>query len=204
MVSAAADEKERVSEWCVLRTSGRSTMRLAQSLAEDGFETWTPIETRRIRIPRANVRRDIRLPLMPSYVFARSHHLVDLIQMANMPFKPRRSHGKPAHPDFSIMHHHETIPLIADDQLQALRQLEAKRTPRKRAAQTFARGVEVRIKIEGGSFAGMKGVVQRSDHGHSLVFIDNRMTVKIPTSLLFEDDIKTQSALIEPAASKAA
>jgi hypothetical protein len=64
--------------------------------------------------------------------------------------------------------------------------------------------VEVRIKIEGGSFAGMKGVVQRSDHGHSLVFIDNRMTVKIPTSLLFEDDIKTQSALIEPAASKAA
>jgi transcription antitermination factor NusG len=82
--------------------------------------------------------------------------------------------------------------LIADGQLQALRQLEAKRTPRKRAAQTFARGVEVRVKVEGGSFAGMKGVVQRSDHGHSLVFIDNRLTVKIPTSLLLEDNIQVE------------
>jgi transcription antitermination factor NusG len=186
--------------WCVLRTQGRHTLRLAASLGDDGFEVWTPIETKRIRIPRANVRRDVRLPLMPSYVFARANHLIDLIQMANMPFKPRRSHGQPAHVDFSVMHYHDTIPMIADGQLQALRQLEAKRTPRKKAARTFSAGVHVSVKIEGGSFAGMKGRVQRSDHGHTLVLFDNRMEVKIPTSLLSEDDVSSE----EPAARRAA
>ncbi len=178
-----------MEEWCILRVSGRHTLRLAGSLCEDGFEAWTPKEERKIRIPRANVRRDITLPLMPSYVFVKARHLIDLIQMAAMPFKPRRSHGQPSHVDFSVMHYHDSIPLIGDAQLQALRQLEAKRTPRKRAAKTFVSGVHVSVKIEGGSFAGMKGVVRKSDHGHTLVLFDNRLEVKIPTSLLSENDV---------------
>jgi transcription antitermination factor NusG len=193
-----------MADWCILRTSGRYTLRLAQSLGEDGFEVWTPTEARKIRIPRMNLRRDVTLPLMPSYVFARARHLVDLIQMASMPFKPRRAQGRPSHADFSVMHFHDTIPLIRDGHLQSLRQLEAKRTPRKRAAQTFPQGMEVRVKVEGGSFAGMKGVVQRSDHGHSLVFIDKRLTVKIPTSLLLENNIQVERSVIRTAAQEAA
>jgi transcription antitermination factor NusG len=175
-------------------------MRLAESLRDDGFETWTPIEERRIRIPRANVRRSVKLPIMPSYIFARAHHLVDLLQMANMPFKPRRSRGQPAHVDFSVMHYHDTYPLIGEKQLQALRQLEAKRTPRARAHKVFGANVEVRVKVEGGSFAGMRGVVRRSDFGHTLVCFDKRLEVKIPTSLLFEDEVSSD----QPAATKAA
>lgn len=191
-------------DWCILRTSGRSTLRLAQSLCEDGFEAWTPTEVRRIRIPRANIRRDVTLPLMPSYVFARAGHLVDLLQMAAMPFKPRRSARSPAHCDFSVMHYHDSIPLIADTQLNALRQIEAKRTPRPKAQRTFAAGVQVRVMVEGGSFAGMKGTVQRSGEGYSVVWVSDRLMVKIPTSMLEENNLQVERSVAGTAARKAA
>jgi hypothetical protein len=175
--------------WIILRTSGRTTIRLAETLSEDGYEAWTPVETRTVRIPRHNVRRTVRLPIMPSYVFARSDNLIDLIQLANLKFKPRRHANRPAHADFSVMHYHDRIPAIADDQLQSLRQLEAKRTPRIKAQQRFAEGVSVRVKIEGGSFAGMKGRVERSDYGTTLVCFDSRISVKIDTSLLLNDEV---------------
>jgi transcription antitermination factor NusG len=190
--------------WCILRSRGRFTLRLEESLNEDGFEAWTPKEVRKIRIPRTNVRRTVVLPLMPSYVFARANHLVDLLLMAEMSVKPRRARGQPAHVDFSVMHFHDSIPLIGDRQLQALRHLEAKRTPRAKAQRTFADGVEVVVKIEGGSFAGMKGVVRKSDTSTSLVCFSERMSVKIPTYLLSEIDIGSQSVLDRAAAREAA
>lgn len=178
-----------MDSWIILRTRGRSTLSLAETLSEDGYESWTPVETRTIRIPRANVRRTVRLPIMPSYVFARSEHLIDLIQLAAMEFKPRRQANKPAHSDFSVMRYHDNIPIIADGHLQSLRKIEARRTPRQRAERTFATGITVRIKVEGGSFAGMKGRVERSDHDTSLVCFDERLTVRISTSLLSLDEL---------------
>lgn len=183
------------SDWIILRTAGRHTLRLAETLSEDGYEAWTPVETRAIRVPRMNVRRTVKLPIMPSYVFARAHNLIDLIQLADMKPKPRRAPRKedeptqPAHADFSVMHYLDRIPIIADHHLQSLRQIEIKRTPRKRAERIFAPGVEVRVKVEGGSFAGMAGRVERSDHDATLVCFDKRLTVKISTSLLCETDI---------------
>ena len=180
------------ADWVILRTKGRCTMRLAETLSEDGFEAWTPVETRNIRIPRANVRRTVRLPIMPSYVFVRAEHLIDMIQLAAMKPKPRRQtrreEPKPSHADFSVMHYHDHIPVIADHHLQSLRRNEEKRKPRQKA-EPFVPGLSVRVKTEGGSFAGMKGWVERSDHGSTLVCFDGRMTVKISTSLLCIDDI---------------
>lgn len=181
-----------MSDWIILRTSGRSTMRLAETLAEDGYEAWTPIETRNIRIPRANVRRTVKLPIMPSYVFARAAHLIDLIQLAAMKPKPRRQFPLPSHADFSVMHYHDRIPVIADHHLQSLRTIEAKRTP-KQKAEPLPKGISVRVKIEGGSYAGMKGKIERSNEGWSLVCIDNRLTVKILTSLLVPDELEKLS-----------
>lgn len=178
-----------MTDWIILRTAGRSTLKLAETLTEDGYETWTPIETRTIRIPRANVRRTVRLPIMPSYVFARAHNLIDLIQLASMKPKPRRAMLQPSHADFSVMHYHDRIPVIADHHLQSLRTIEAKRTPKVRAQHKFTDGVNVRVKIEGGSFAGMKGRVERSDYGTTLVCFDSRISVKIDTSLLVPDDL---------------
>lgn len=179
-----------MSDWIILRTSGRTTMRLAETLTEDGYEAWTPVETRNIRIPRANVRRTITLPIMPSYVFVRAHHLIDLIQLSAMKPKPRREFPRPAHADFSVMHYHDRIPIISDFHLESLRNIEAKRTPRRKADRRFATGLLVRVNQEGGSFAGMKGKVERSDEGLTLVCFDNRLTVKISTSLLTTDEIQ--------------
>lgn len=182
-------------DWIILRTAGRHTLRLANTLSEDGYEAWTPVETRNIRIPRANVRRTVKLPIMPSYVFARAHDLIDLIQLAAMKPKPRRAprkideHSQPAHADFSVMHYHDRIPVIADGHLQSLRQIEAKRSPRQKADRVFANGLSVRVKMEGGSFAGMTGKVERSDHGATLVCFDNRLTVKISTRFLEANEI---------------
>lgn len=174
--------------WIILRTSGRCTMRLAETLAEDGFEVWTPIETKVLHVPRMNSKRTVRLPIMPSYVFARAHSLMDLIELAGMDVKPRRRANQPAHSGFSVMRWNERIPVIDDHHLQSLRSIEARRSPRQKA-QPFAVGLSVRVKSEGGSFAGMKGRVERSDSGDTLVCFDNRMTVKISTSLLLPDEV---------------
>ena len=170
--------------WIILRTSGRHTMRLAASLTAGGYEAWTPIETRMVKVPRANLKREVQLPIMPSYVFARADRLIDLLHL-----KP------PAHVDFSVMRHADhMIPVIADGALQGLRRIEAKRTPAKKSDRTYVPGVDVRVKVEGGSFAGMKGRVEKSDHGHSLICFDDRLTVKIATCLLVEDAVWASSS----------
>lgn len=173
--------------WCILRTSGRSTLRLAKSLTDDGFEVWTPVETRSIRKPRDTVRRKVVMPLMPSYIFARAKHLVDLLEIANQTVRPRRGHS-PTHASFSVMHWNDSIPVIGDRQLDQVRKLEARRMPVAKAS-AFKLGVEVKVKMEGGSFAGMQGRVERSDHTSTIVCFSARMTVKIPTCLLSIDEV---------------
>lgn len=185
--------------WCILRTSSRFTIPLAETLALDGYEVWTPIETRMVRVPRKNVKREVRLPIMPSYVFARAHQLIDLLIMEDLPSKPRRQ-GIGAHADFSVMRAFGDIPTVPDPHLAALRRLEIKRTPKKKAEKTFVPGVTV--KVGGGSFAGMAGKVERSDAGYTLVAFNNRYSVKIPTLLLREDSIseRDEFASIDEAA----
>jgi hypothetical protein len=173
--------------WCILRTSGRHTMRLAETLAKDGFDVWTPIETKTVRVPRMNVRREIRLPIMPTYVFARATHLVDLLQLAAMPVKPRRGAGlrEAAHSSFTVLHAFGRIPLVADRHLSELRKLEAKRTPIKRAAYSFERDASARV--SGGAFGGLVGVVIRSTPKSTVLRFSGGFPVEIPTSLLSED-----------------
>ena len=179
--------------WCILRVRGSRTLRLAQSLAEDGFEVWTPTETRKVRVPKMNVRRDIVLPLMPSYVFARTRHLIVLLQLAALPVKPRRGKGlrKPAHDAFQVMRCFGGIPTVTDKDLDALRALEARRTPRRRAERSFDKGAGVRV--EGGSFGGLAGIVERSDQTHTMVCFDGRLRVKIPTCILREDGVQDEN-----------
>lgn len=187
-------------DWCILRTAGRETMRLAKTLAEDGFDVWTPIETRTMRVPRANIKREVRLPIMPSYVFARADHLIDLIELAAMPVKPRRGDRmrEPAHASFSVLHCFGRIPLIAERHLTELRKIEIKRTPLKKAERSLPIGIGVRI--NGGAARGLKGIVDKSNRGHTVVCINDRFTVKIATSLLELDDVwQSEPAVLEAA-----
>lgn len=188
---------EGMMSWVILRTAGRHTLRLSASLTEDGFEAWTPVETRTIHVARGNLKRKIELPIMPSYVFARASHLIDLIQLAAMKPVPRRNcqpfdrgdEWRPYHAEFSLMRCNEQIPVIADATLQGLRYVEAKRRPKERDLRQLAPGVSVRVKSDGGCYAGMTGKVERSKDGWTLVAINSGRTVKISTSLLAEDDI---------------
>lgn len=190
-----------MGDWCILRTAGRTTLSLAASLAEDGFEVWTPVETVTKRVPRMNARRTIRQAILPTYVFARAAHLVDLLQLAAMPVKPRRGKGllQPAHGAFTVLHAFGKIPMVADRHFAELRNLEARRTPTEKAGKALTVGIGVRIK--GGAAQGMKGTVERSTRAHTVVCINERYTVKIATCLLDPDELCGENI---PAAKRAA
>jgi len=132
-------------DWCILQTSARHTLRLADSLLEDGFDVWTPVETRRIRVPRMNARRIVRLPIMPGFVFAKSDRLNDILDLTHkkVGWRVMFVNGEPA--------------TVQDDQLEMLREAEHMVEP-KRWTSAFANGSEVRITK--GSFAGTNGIVK--------------------------------------------
>lgn len=182
-----------MTDWCILRTSGRSTIRLTESLAKDGFDVWTPIETRTVRVPRANIRRKVRLPIMPSYVFARARHVVDLLAMSSMPLKPRSGAGvhERVHAGFRVVHGHTGIPLIADRYFHELRKIEHRLTPGKAAVRrttySFPRNASARVK--GGIFGGMVGVVVRSTPTKTVLRFNHGFPVEVPTTILALDDL---------------
>jgi len=186
--------------WIILRCAGRDTLRLAESLGEDGFGVWTPIETKVLEAKRARPKRTAKLPILPSYVFAHSDQLDELLRMARLDVRPRRGAGwgKPAHAGFSVMHYGDSIPLISDRHLQALRQHEEDRSPRKRKERPdpLPAGMSVQIAPgHHGSFSGVSLGVERSDgRSTSLRFVGNGMRVTIPTSILVADDVSASPA----------
>jgi hypothetical protein len=177
------------TDWFILRTSGRSTLLLAKTLKQDGFDVWTPARTQIIRVPRMNVRREVTLPLLPSFLFAKTRHLADLLELSNLIEKPRRitQDGEARyHRDFSVFHYFDKIPMIADRHLEPLRLKEQQLIPR-RDAPEFRNGANVRV--NSGAFEGLKGRVERCKSGYALViFTDFKRPVKIPTWLLKEDE----------------
>ena len=200
-----------VSDWIILRTSGRFTLTLAKTLAEDGFDVWTPAKTEMIRVPRKNARREVRLPLTPSFIFARAEHLVDLLQLAKMVVKPRagwkngyrrdKEDEQPPHHDFSVFHWGDNIPMIHDAALEALRAEEGRAIP-KRKRSPF--GPNEVVKVTKGSFAGMTGVIERTNGKESEVWLTmfgRHFRTKIPTFLLKADQVCKANI---PAAKRAA
>jgi hypothetical protein len=189
-------ERERETEaagrrWCILRTSGRHTISLAETLAKDGWEVWTPIETRTIRAGPSRRRVDVRQPIMPSYVFAREDQLLDLIELAAARVKARRGAGLAdrdrAHADFSVLHAFGRIPLVSDRHLAALRLLEAKRTPIKRAAFAFPKNASARVTA--GVCQGLVGVVVRSTPKSTVIRFTGAFPFEIPTSFLTMEEV---------------
>lgn len=159
--------------WCILRCAGRHTLPLAASLAADGFEAWAPARACKVRKPRWQVHRDVRLPLMAGFVFAGARRLPDLLELAATPS---------AHRDFSVFHYLDRIPLVADRDLEPLRELETAAPTPAELANIFRPGE--RVLVTGGIFGGMGGIVERSDGTYTLVRFGTRMRVKINTFIL--------------------
>jgi hypothetical protein len=117
----------RVKRWCILQTSGVKTVALAKALADAGFEVWTPI--RIIRRPVPGQRRqlvlglrrrmkEVGVPILSGYVFARAEHLDDLARLASLPTSFN-------HPPFAIFQSSGLAALVSDANVSGLRAAEA-------------------------------------------------------------------------------
>lgn len=170
--------------WIILRTSASKTLKLAESLREEGFDVWTPSLVRSQRLPRCNGRRDVAMPIIPTFLFARVWHLIDLLELAAMPERPRRGAGcrKPAHPAFSVFRDggSEMIPVVGDAELDPLRQAES------RVATHRSRRYEPgeMVKVPDGIFGGMVGEVVRSSEYKTRICFGGRMSVEVSTFIL--------------------
>ena len=182
-----------VSEkWIILTCVGRSTLRLASSLGEDGFEVWAPSMTLRIDVPRMNAKRTVTTAILPGFVFAGATHLHELLEIERMPVKPRRGVGlaEPAHADFSLFRHLDRIRLVADVDLEPLRRIERRRQRPTKADRTFEAGRGV--KATSGIYAGLPGIVRRSNDRITIVCLGGLLDrVEIPTSILADNEIIT-------------
>jgi transcription antitermination factor NusG len=178
-------------------------LRVYRSLVAAGLSVWTPIERRMGRMPRTRAQYDKEFALMPSYVFGHVEHLNELARLAMVPHRD--------HPRFSMFKYGGGFPLIADDQLDALRKEEA------RVASVFERfrrrgkkgpklepGSEV--KLTEGPFAGMSGIVEGQEGQFTLVDMSvfgKVVTIKIASLLLDEnvarDDLPSMGAVSKAA-----
>lgn len=146
-----------MSDWCILRCSGRHTLPLAQSLASGGFDAWTPTAKLKRRLPRTKATIDVFAPIMPQYVFAKECHFDDLLRI------------EPRHPLFSmyrwqLQDGNWYFPFVSDRSLEALRQ-EDYRTPKamqppKPKYRQYHPG-EI-VTVPDGAWAGMEGIVERT------------------------------------------
>lgn len=150
-------------DWCILRTSGSSTLRLSRMLAAGGFDVWTPVEIQTRRDRRTGERHERIVAVMPTYVFARAEHLGSLAELSVVPVS--------AYPAFSVFRHYDKFPLITDQELGHLKAIE-KESAAKAKPVVFNRGDEVRADIAG--FQGLTGQVAETSHGkYTLVAFPN-------------------------------
>lgn len=143
-----------MSDWCILRTKGSSTLRLARSLNDSGIEAWTPTELRVKRDPKTRARSETIIAVMPTWVFARERFLPDLAAEAKLP--------KSLHPDFSVFRYLDRFPIVRDRELNALRIIERK-AALKAAPVVFPVGHSIRI--PDGPFQGLTGEVVELGNG---------------------------------------
>lgn len=150
--------------WCILRCQGRSTMSLAESLAKDGFEVWTPVETVTLRARRSHPQEIVSEALLPSYVFARSFQIPRLLELLHRPSLQYRVWDPElrrmvvrGHPHFSLMRGFNTpFAMVEDAQLRPLRTIADRRRP-KASVDELENGD--RIRMTEGCYAGLAGVI---------------------------------------------
>lgn len=174
-----------LGSWCILRCSNGKTLELAASLADAGFEAWSPAETISRRARSGTKREEIRRPLIASFVFARADRLDDLLALSHSPTLNYRVWDSElrrmvvrGHPFFRV----SQLRSVPDRQLAHLRDIERKRRP-KGKAKAFEQGTVVRI-TEGG-FEGLIGVVEECRGDYATITLDDwSAPAKVATWLL--------------------
>lgn len=153
----------RPGEWVAVETASASTLRLAASLAEAGYEAFAPVEVIKRRSRSGAKPETVTLPVIPRYVFVRAIHLADMIELSHSPSllfqvwdaELRRMVTK-GHPHFRLFKPMGEIRYIPDHQLDHLRFIDRKAKP----LPTLNPGDPVRL--EGAGFDGLRGEVVSS------------------------------------------
>jgi hypothetical protein len=193
--------------WCILRTSSRTTVALLDDLEKAGFDVWTPTQVIEKRFGRARETVERCTAIMPSFLFASEDDAANLLRLSSDPMKRCV--------DFSVFHHRDQVPLIADRDLAALRGMEdlatagrdqAKERRRRHAelstekqrlavlrngAKPIPAGQSVRMPE--GAWGGMLGIAVKSERGVTTVNLGGLMDVKIDTFLLVSDILERKS-----------
>lgn len=176
--------------WCILRMGSAATLPVHDALKARGFNVWTPVERTIRRTPISRTRFEKEHALMPSYVFAHVQHIEQLARLAMVP--------GPDHPRFTMFKHQGGFPLIADCELDALRQFERDRHAvfekhRRRGLRGPVFQRDQRVKVPEGGFAGLTGVVQDQQGQYTLVsFAEFHKPIKIASILLEEEKVSTE------------
>ena len=189
---ARDDDTLDLGSWFILRMASGDTLSVLKGLLKAGYDAWTPIERRRGRMPRTRTAYDKEFALMPSYVFVNIHHLAEIQHMALVP--PRNI------PRFTLFQYQGGVPLIADNQLDALRYEEGRlQAVYDRALRKGKKGPRFNpgetIRIEEGPFAGMDGIVTDQTGQFTLVnFAGFASPIKISSLLLKREDEERSKA----------
>lgn len=179
-----------VAGWCILRTSGPRTLSVAASLAETGFDVWTPKLVIKRRRPKSKATIEIEAPIMPTFVFVRAHEMDEIRRVLALPINP--------HPPFSVFRHAGRIPVLGEGQMISLRAEEeragavhrAEKEKERRAELRKSRpvpaiGTEVRLaEAFGGAFAGMVGVVEEQRRKAAMIDFGGRISFEVDVYLL--------------------
>jgi transcription antitermination factor NusG len=209
----------RPGDWVVLRCAGAATLRLASSLAQAGFEVWTPSEVREQLAGRKRELVEVEAPILPDYVFAKFDHLAELLRLSHSPSlnyqvwdsSEQRMVTK-GHPYFTLFRDNGEIRPVRDKNLQPLRAIEEalrddterrrEAAKRKGPAPQFTAGDVVRV--EGSGFEGLDLTVAETNEGKTvkLHHPDWMWTVEISAWKL--QSIHIESALPEQETAKAA
>ena len=158
--------QDNLSRWCILRTAGPRTLKLAKSLSDDDIIAWTPTATERKRKPRSRTYTDREVPILASFVFAASRDIRRLLVIEHS--------LSSAHPPFRVFRQDGDVPTVADAELGQLREVEArlqhewemflqreaeeaKRKHKKTRARAYVLGQRVRVHQP--AFGGLTGEI---------------------------------------------
>jgi transcription antitermination factor NusG len=176
-----------LGSWVILRMASGDTLKVAASLTAAGLDVWTPVERKVRRIGESRTRARHEIAMVPSYAFGRVEHVDELLRLAMLPQRE--------HPRFSVYHRRGGIPLVADEQLNALRG-EVERSQRlfDRFRRRGKKGPKLEpgseVRLPDGPFAGFTGVVEEQQGQFteiSLTIFGKARSIKVASLLLAPD-----------------
>lgn len=171
-----------MGSWCILRTSARHTVRLAETIAKEGVEAWTPTVVSRPNLPKRRARVTLREPILPRFVFASADSLPQLLALSHAPLA-----------GFTILRHGERIAIVAEASLGPLRKHEdalerARLLSLRKAEKRDPLPIGAEVLVPGDAWRGLKGTVVRSDSNKTVIAL-GKWSVEVETWQVPDDSV---------------